>query len=196
MKNKIKIVVVAVMLVAVALSLSIFSLGGDNSHSSEVVVPKYDLTDQSVTVYSDSDTAAKIVDYLSQYSSEIVCLDDITAEADGKIIFFDEQWIYENDTLLVDKIILDNIKKGIPVIFLGENHYLFFDSSIELTGYGYSDSSIVYGMFVYEGIDFHYGAGGDDQGSAVVLMYGWASELVSGKDPFEVTSTFSWMNKI
>jgi len=194
MNNRIIIGIVAIIIIAAALPLFFFAWDGGHDTQTDEVATTFDYTDHSVIVFADTDTAAMIADSLSTYSSDIVCVDDITDGAEGEIIIFDENWIYENDTLLVDEKIHDCLSKGIPVLFLGENLYLFKDSSIEMTVEGYSEQNIAYGIFEYEdGMIFSYDVTDGDLDSAVVLMYGWASELISGKNPYEVVSTFSWM---
>ena len=176
-----------------AIILLCLEWGGDDPQSEDVATT-FDYTDHSVTVYTDAETAAMITDHLSPYSSDIVCVDDISTETNGEIIIFDENWIYDNDAQLIDEKILDCLSKGIPVLFLGENLYLFKDSGIELSVEGYSEQNIAYGVFEYEdGKNFSYDIADGDLGNAIVLMYGWASELISGKNPYEVVSTFSWM---
>ncbi len=192
MNNKIVIGVVAIFLVAMILPFGFASTNEGDVSIGETY--KVEFSDRTVVVYGSDDFSKSLQTDLSEQTSKVTSSKNINEEITSDMILFEESWIYKNNAESVDMKIYETVKSGVPVLFIGKNSYLFEDSKIELTSYGYTGTEIGYGVFEDEfGSSHFYSVEGDDLNEAANLLYSWANEMTSGKDPYKVESTFSWM---
>ncbi|AIZ56272.1 hypothetical protein Mpt1_c03780 [Candidatus Methanoplasma termitum] len=172
--------------------------GGGGIHSNNYAngdTVKTVFSDHEVTVFADTEFTQDVSDGLSQFTSKVQAKNSIDDSDIGEIVIFDGKWIYENNNALTNQLINDLIKQGIPTLFIDSDSYLFKCSDINIQSLEFSENTVAYGVFENEsGIDITYSIEGEGRINAASMLYAWASEMISGKDPQFVAETLSWMN--
>jgi hypothetical protein len=152
--------------------------GGDTENSDEAFIGR------SVVVFSDDDFFSEVKDNLSDSTSKVSKKSNLEEIKSGEVAVIDESWIYTNEQKQIDKGIETALKNNIPMIFVGNDLYLYKKSSLDVGAMAYTGSENIYCIY-NKGINFIHSIENSDEKEAMQWAYQWADTVLS-EDPEEI----------
>jgi len=192
MNKKVYSLAVVFLLSFSAVFVTASFMGGSESPIALSSEYEKEFTNRNVVVFSDDILFSEIENDLTDSTHNINKKSNINDIGTGDIAVISESWIYLNDQQKINRSIETAIRSGIPLIFVGNDSYLYNNFAKKLGAIGYSENESVYCIYVKDGVNFTNSIVGYNEEKAIQLAYSWADAALSD-DQYNAIWNFSWL---